>query len=212
MINKFTKEFFFLSNFYFCGVKDINVIEAGEDTRTYQVLRFNSSEALFQSLKCKDTDLRKEFTKLSADKSKKMGRSVELRENWEQVKISMMEYTLLLKFGQNSDLSKLLLETGDHKLVEGNTWNDKFWGVSEYDDQGENHLGILLMELREELNKYPRMFDTFEDIWMDAYLKTTSNFQNVEFFRNRLLDNLDVAKRKSTFRIVKWTNGSTQPN
>ncbi len=33
------------------------------------------------------------------------------------------------------------------EIVERNTWNDTFWGVCK--GKGENHLGILLMEIRD---------------------------------------------------------------
>ena len=36
------------------------------------------------------------------------------------------------------------------KLVEGNYWKDTFWGVDEKLG-GKNHLGRILMEIREEL-------------------------------------------------------------
>jgi len=44
-----------------------------------------------------------------------------------------------------------LLQTGDAKLVLNNKWNDKFWGVCR--GVGENWLGKILMEVRDELRK-----------------------------------------------------------
>ena len=35
--------------------------------------------------------------------------------------------------------------------IEGNTWNDTFWGVC--NGQGQNWLGKILMLVRSELNK-----------------------------------------------------------
>jgi ribA/ribD-fused uncharacterized protein len=54
------------------------------------------------------------------------------------------------KFNQNSDLKKQLIETGNKLLVEGNNWNDCFWGVTQ-DKWGENWLGRILMDVRNEL-------------------------------------------------------------
>ena len=48
-------------------------------------------------------------------------------------------------------MSNKLLGTGDTYLEEGNTWNDTFWGVC--NGVGENNLGRILMEVREELRK-----------------------------------------------------------
>lgn len=46
-------------------------------------------------------------------------------------------------------LRKRLLETGDQEIIEGNSWGDRFWGVS--GGAGENHLGRIIMDLRAEL-------------------------------------------------------------
>ena len=43
----------------------------------------------------------------------------------------------------------LLLGTGEMELVEENTWGDRFWGVCR--GEGKNHLGRLLMQVREEM-------------------------------------------------------------
>jgi hypothetical protein len=43
----------------------------------------------------------------------------------------------------------LLLATGDAELIEGNVWNDVFWGVC--NGIGKNWLGKLLMQVREVL-------------------------------------------------------------
>ena len=61
-----------------------------------------------------------------------------------------MKAVLGLKF-TDLELSEKLLATGDAELIEGNHWNDTFWGVC--DGVGKNWLGILLMEIREELKK-----------------------------------------------------------
>ena len=51
------------------------------------------------------------------------------------------------KFGQNEDLRKKLLETGDRKLIQ-HTDRDKYWGDGG-NGKGENRLGVLLMRLRD---------------------------------------------------------------
>ena len=53
------------------------------------------------------------------------------------------------KFSQNPILRQKLINTQDMILIENNTWNDTFWGVC--NGVGENHLGKILMEVREEL-------------------------------------------------------------
>ena len=60
-----------------------------------------------------------------------------------------MEDICRAKFTQNEELKKKLIDTGDATLIEGNTWNDTFWGVC--NGVGENNLGKILMKIREEL-------------------------------------------------------------
>ena len=56
------------------------------------------------------------------------------------------------KFMQNPSLKLKLAATEDVHLEEGNAWGDTYWGVC--DGIGENHLGKILMCLRESLNTY----------------------------------------------------------
>lgn len=60
-----------------------------------------------------------------------------------------MKDALFYKFSQDKDLRDKLIATGNTELIEDNTWNDRFWGVC--NGEGINHLGKLLMELRDEL-------------------------------------------------------------
>jgi hypothetical protein len=73
--------------------------------------------------------------------------------NWAQIKFDRMRAVLRAKFSQHDDLRELLLSTGTVRLVEAGTVNNavnRLWG--EVDGKGENMLGVMLMELREELS------------------------------------------------------------
>ena len=91
----------------------------------------------------------KEFTELNPSKAKQLGRKVKLRKDWEEVKTNIMYDICLAKFTQNQDLKEKLLKTGNAILIEGNWWNDTYWGVC--NGIGENNLGKILMKIREEL-------------------------------------------------------------
>ena len=69
------------------------------------------------------------------------------------MKLGVMRELLAKKFEPSTELGEKLKKTKKVKLVEGNTWNDTFWGVCR--GKGENWLGRLLMERREELLKKP---------------------------------------------------------
>lgn len=138
MIDKFTGEYFFLSNFY-----KANVIYCG--------IRYTNNEAAFQSMKVKNDKDRDKFTNLDPSSAKKLGRNIDLREDWEDIKFDIMHQICTNKFNQNEDLKQKLLATGDKYLIEGNNWKDTYWGV--YNGVGENNLGIILMNVRENLRR-----------------------------------------------------------
>ncbi|MBQ2675090.1 MAG: NADAR family protein [Prevotella sp.] len=112
---------------------------------------YKNSEAAFQSAKSLDPAVKDEFSEMTGVVAKREGKKVLLRRDWETVKDGIMEEVVREKFIQNPDLLKKLIDTGDMELVEGNRWHDKYWGVDMVSGEGENHLGIILMKLREEL-------------------------------------------------------------
>ena len=114
-------------------------------------LVFGNAEAAFQAQKCTSEEEKAQFTGLGPGKSKGVGRHVRLRPDWEDVKLDVMEGVVRAKFTQNPDLAERLLATGDMVLVEGNRWGDTFWGVDARTGQGQNHLGRILMRVRDEL-------------------------------------------------------------
>lgn len=58
----------------------------------------------------------------------------------------------MAKFSQNPELMELLIATDNALLVEGNKWNDRYWGVDVRTGVGRNHLGKILMKIRSEQN------------------------------------------------------------
>ncbi len=137
---QFRDDYFFLSNFYAAPVR-------------YDGVLYQNNEAAFQAQKCVTREERAAFADLPPDAAKKLGRRVRLRPDWEDVKVGIMEQIVRAKFTQNRELGRLLLATGSGRLEEGNTWNDTFWGTHLSNGKGENHLGIILIKIREELKK-----------------------------------------------------------
>lgn len=75
-----------------------------------------------------------------------------MRENWEDIKLGRMNQIVRDKFFRNPDIAQMLVNTGDQQIVEGNTWEDRYWGVCPPgSDNGENNLGKILMDVRAEL-------------------------------------------------------------
>lgn len=132
-INEFEGDYYFLSNFYPCQI-------------IYNGYMFKSSESAFQS--AKDLSRQIEFEFLTPWRAKKLGKQVNLRPDWEEIKNSVMEDILRIKFSKTR-LKEKLVSTYPRELIEGNTWNDTYWGVC--DGKGKNNLGKILMKLRKEI-------------------------------------------------------------
>lgn len=133
-IKEFRGEYYFLSNFYNAEI-------------IYENICYQNNEAAFQAMKCPERA--NEFRYLSGAEAKRLGRKVPLRSNWETIKDRVIYEICLAKFTQHSNLKKLLLETGERQLIEGNAWNDTYWGVC--NGYGKNKLGKILMDVRNVL-------------------------------------------------------------
>lgn len=140
----FSGELLFLSNMYPCPVSmTIN----GKD---YQ---FSSAEAAFQAGKCENPEEIELIQKAkNGSMAKRCGRTVKMRSDWPAYRLVWMKQVEENKFKQNPKLMEQLLETYPMELIETNTWFDTYWGVC--NGKGENHLGRILMEVREE-NRNP---------------------------------------------------------
>lgn len=67
-----------------------------------------------------------------------------------KVRFDGLEYKCVESAFQNSSKLKWMLKkTGAEELVEGNNWNDTYWGKC--NGHGQNKLGIILMKVRSEL-------------------------------------------------------------
>ncbi len=84
-------------------------------------------------------------------KAKRRARKIQIRADWNEIKIACMRDIVFAKFVQNAEIAAKLLATGDNQLVEGNYWHDTFWGVDTETGVGENNLGRILMAVRAEL-------------------------------------------------------------
>lgn len=114
---------------------------------------YKTVEHAYQAHKTLDESAR-DLIRSAKDPSeaKKLGRSLPLRHDWEEVKVNLMRTFISKKF-ESPFLAHQLLSTGDSELVYGNTWNDKFWGICR--GMGLNWLGKILMETRESLRRDP---------------------------------------------------------
>jgi hypothetical protein len=141
MIGPFDGEYRFLSNFY---VPNNGVFFEG--------ICYPTAEHAFQAAKTLDISKRIRMTTIgTAAEAKSFGKTLSLQKNWENIKLEIMRQIVLDKFSRNTSIGEKLIATGSERLAEINTWKDRFWGV--YNGTGENHLGKILMSVRNILQK-----------------------------------------------------------
>jgi ribA/ribD-fused uncharacterized protein len=125
----------FCSNFYPCIVYD------------EMCVKYQCVENAYQAAKTLDINEREKISKMLPGEAKRYSKKIKIRDDWEQVKLFVMEFFLKQKFIKNSPNYVKLKKTGKEILMEENNWGDKFWGT--VNGVGENHLGKILMRIRD---------------------------------------------------------------
>ena len=137
MINRFEGLHQFLSNFYSIPI-------------TYDGMSFLSVGHAYAAAKTTNHNERVHVVHLgTAREVLNYAQKLPAREGWEGMRLDVMEELLRQKFSYPAMRTKLD-QTIDHELVYGNS-PDTFWGINEMTGHGENHLGKLLMKIRNEL-------------------------------------------------------------
>jgi ribA/ribD-fused uncharacterized protein len=133
---QFRKQYDYLGNMYIIPV-------------CYRGIQFEASEIAYVYSKCANKEQAHQIAILGDPyEAKKLGKSVQLIENWNKRKVKIMHEIVYAKFSQNPMIaSKLAALEGD--IVEENTWGDTFWGVC--NGTGDNYLGQILMQVRKTL-------------------------------------------------------------
>ena len=150
-IDKFDGRWFFLSNFYPCEIK-------------HQGLTYPSVEHFYVAMKCNNDqfingtyytsgDFRDMIAKIkNPGVVKKLGQKIKIRKDWDDKKLEFMNWAIREKFVDL--LADKLLSTNNMTLIEGNYWHDNFYGscyCEKCGSKGNNHLGKILMDVRDEL-------------------------------------------------------------
>lgn len=143
VIDSFSGENRFLSNYWICAV-------------IFEGMQYPSAEHAYQAAKSLNPEVREIIRGLpKPGMAKKIGSAIHLRPDWESVKVGVMEAIVTDKFIRNEATHKMLMDTGDAELVEGNHWHDNMWGncicPACGDITGQNNLGKILMRVRDAL-------------------------------------------------------------
>jgi ribA/ribD-fused uncharacterized protein len=129
-------------------------------------VKFKSAEHAFQYAKAKkfgdDVHAEKILKAKSAQSAKAFGKKVaNFKEpEWSTEKEELMRKIIRAKFRSNPEITKKLLDTEDRVIANADP-RDRYWGIGTSADTekaknpakwvGENRLGKILMEVREEL-------------------------------------------------------------
>lgn len=136
-IERFSGDYRFLSNFHPCDI-------------TYNGINYKSTENAYQAQKTNDKKIQFNISTMTPAQSKLFGSKINLNSDWDDKRLLVMYEINKLKY-KIPELRKLLLDTGSDLLIEGNWWNDKFWGVCLKTNKGDNFLGEILMGIRKEI-------------------------------------------------------------
>jgi ribA/ribD-fused uncharacterized protein len=139
-ITSFTDRYSFLSNFHSQGFYFIDQwVKSAE--HAYQASKASSPHDFKLILEA-------ETPRDARELGQKVGHASSWFENRQKIMLSILE----CKFSV-PNLRQMLIETDERRLIEGNNWGDRYWGCVLEDGRwvGENHLGRLLMQLRDSL-------------------------------------------------------------
>ena len=135
MIEQFKDDYRWLSNFWLAIIIDRQGVVQPASEYVYQ-----TEKTLKESERIWISEAR------SCGEAKRRGQQVTLRPDWNEIKVSRMMYVSLLKYEQHEDLRRKLVATDGHTLIEGNCWNDWFWGAIPYNPNAQGQSGLPLWE------------------------------------------------------------------
>jgi hypothetical protein len=103
-----------------------------------------SVEHYYQAMKFRKISQQEAIRECStSEKAKRLAKTLPIRDDWEKIKDDVMYDALWKKFS-NAHCKEVLLSTGEEELIEYAPWDSG-------DGTGQNKLGKILMQIREEL-------------------------------------------------------------
>ena|SRR6185437_7523783 len=168
-IDRFIGEYDFLSNFYFSPI----IVKMEYSPKCYTKMAFSTLEHAFQAKKMIDfRHVELIQSQPTPQDAKNMARRMPRVPDWDEIRIPEMTKLVDIKFPLYHDiyttiqfmpqLTKQLLDTEDEELIEGNYWNDTFWGMC--NGHGKNNLGKILMARRTKLAQIMAKHREREDV------------------------------------------------
>lgn len=119
---------------------------------TYEGVEYANAATLFYSLRATNERSRERIARLSPLKARQKSSALPGNPEYDDNREYYLKLACRAKFDANPTLKALLLKTANRQLVNNVTHRDDWIGVR-LDGRGENALGKVLMDLREEYAK-----------------------------------------------------------
>lgn len=152
IILSFTGSFAWLSNFASCSVT-----LPADVAHNLPTLDYKATENAYMAAKVLNLELRQKLQNLSPKEAKQLSNTPAFEAQHRADYSNPWRLQIMLelnrqKYSQrNPELRAQLLATGEATLIEGTTWGDTFFGVCMKKGEGQNYLGRILMQCRDEL-------------------------------------------------------------
>lgn len=151
-----SKDHRWLSNMAHVSIKHEDIIYPATEN-FYQAMKYGKGSVVFLDHTPQRKNIREYIASLPPIESKLFSKKHPMNnDSFEDNKLYIMLNAQRQKYAQEPFKSKLLA-TGDGILEEGNWWKDSFWGVDIHTRQGANHLGKIIMQVRQELREKEKL-------------------------------------------------------
>lgn len=188
---KFRDEYAFLSNMYYTKIP-------------YEGLIYPSVENAYQASKCINEKDKISFQTYTPVEAKRAGKKVQMKEDFNDNRIKIMQELIDIKFINNTNLAQRLTSITE-PIIEENTWNDTFWGIC--NGIGENNLGKCLENTKQKI-MYKKHFLNFDKVDKllneNEYLSLKGKIVQIDITKQEQnKKNITITKQKTNIPVQK---------
>lgn len=119
----------------------------------YQGINYWTVENFYVAMKVPNNSLRhrerQKIAQMNPGKAKAYGRTLNVRKDWDLVKLDFMRIAIEKKFKKGTSWYDKLYSF-NKPVIEFNNWRDTYWGVDIFNNEGNNMLGKLIDRIKTE--------------------------------------------------------------
>lgn len=169
-----------------------------------------TSEALYQC--CRYPNLSKVQKLIISEKSPMTAKMIskkynkETRKDWNDIRVNVMRWVLRAKLMNNFDTFGNLLAQTENKYIVEESSKDDFWGAKPQSDGtlvGQNVLGRLLMELREQYLKLGKNnYVVLRPLQIENFKFLDEDIPSMKINLNIIYKNKENLKKKNEMKQI----------